>query len=744
MDPSIGNQFKSSNISTKSLSINTSKSIISTIASVTNSKSTPQEQFIQTDDKHNRFLLSRAREGKARSWTPIETQPLPGKRLATDMPTNPQPNKFICCSVSIPNAPIEDPFGLPHTTKLDEPNSDPLQRKAADYPSSVGSLSGFVSLKQYGYEEKYPGPLLKLNISGTVFIVKISTLQSDQIVFEKIIEDAEYIPETGEYYFERDPVVFRFVHDYLRHQETHLPLNICGPLLEKELEAWGLQLGFDLQRCCLGPVMETKSKMESLRKFEETFSEFPLDKEVSPRLGIRWQKLRQYVWRIITDTPKKRWLGLLLKNNAAARDSITSIDTEMGHSGPNNFSNNDTDHTRKLKNGGQDSDCANDTGGGSGDDGRDNSQGSGSHLINNPFNWRTLQKTPREIIFSRVYVAVQFLIVASLINYMTIAYVPELREPFGPVLNISAANTNISRSQTFPVHRSYSEFDNETRQATRPILPLRVLTWICVVLFTVDLIARAIFCPNFLRWLRSFYTITDIVSLLPFYVESIVLVYVSRLSSSESTDNTVNTLFFIIDIFNMFKVFVIIRIFRLLQRQRAARVLIYTIRTAATNIVMVFELILLCAIFFGTSIFFFDLQINSIFTGIWWAFTTMTTVGYGDVIPSSIPGRLIAVLCMIIGILLTSYTIPVLVNDFLLFYGHADQLAWMRRIHRSATAKRRTEKRDLMAKRQIIQVRALIKQAVIGFGTVHDGSGTHKTAGTSDDTLQQPTASHSS
>lgn len=460
-------------------------------------------------------------------------------------------------------------------------------------------------------------------------------------------------------------------------------------------------------------------------------------------LSIRWQKLRKYVWRIITDTPKKRWLGLLLKNTSAARDSITSVDAEVGQSGPNPSNNDEISHTRQVKGGSPNSAYANDTGG-DGDDGNDNSQGSEGRLINNPFNWRTLQKTPREIIFSRVYVAVQFLIVASLINYMTIAYVPELREPFGPVLNISEAKANISSLNTFPAHRSYNEFDNETRQATRPVLPLRVLTWICVVLFTIDLIARAIFCPHFLRWLRSFYTITDIVSLLPFYVEGIVLGYVSGLSSSESTDATVNTLFFIIDIFNMFKVFVVIRIFRLLQRQRAARVLIYTIRTAATNIVMVFELILLCAIFFGTSIFFFDLQINSIFTGIWWAFTTMTTVGYGDVIPSSIPGRLIAVLCMIIGILLTSYTIPVLVNDFLLFYGHADQLAWMRRIHRSATAKRRTEKRDLMAKRQIIQVRALIKQAVIGFGTVHEGGGMHKTPSVSDDTLQQRNASSSS
>lgn len=285
MDPPDANNAKDLYDSEKSLSAGTSKSTISTMASVTDSKSTLplQEQTTQIDDKRTRFLLTKAREGRSRSWTSIAMQPLPEQQPSTEMPSNPHSCKFTCCSVAYPDDPIEDPLGVPPTTKVDNPDSRPLQRKSTIHAPPVEPPHSFVSLKHYGYEVKDSGPLLKLNISGTVFIVKISTLQSDQIVFEKIIEDAEYIPETDEYYLERDPVVFRFVHNYLRHQEMHLPLNICGPLLEKELEAWGLQLGFDLQRCCLGPVMETKSKMESLRKFEETFSESPLAREFNPR-----------------------------------------------------------------------------------------------------------------------------------------------------------------------------------------------------------------------------------------------------------------------------------------------------------------------------------------------------------------------------------------------------------------------------------------------------------------------------
>jgi voltage-gated potassium channel len=40
----------------------------------------------------------------------------------------------------------------------------------------------------------------------------------------------------------------------------------------------------------------------------------------------------------------------------------------------------------------------------------------------------------------------------------------------------------------------------------------------------------------------------------------------------------------------------------------------------------------------------------SIASGLWWAAQTVTTVGYGDSVPMTLPGRLIAVLVMLLGI----------------------------------------------------------------------------------------------
>lgn len=43
-------------------------------------------------------------------------------------------------------------------------------------------------------------------------------------------------------------------------------------------------------------------------------------------------------------------------------------------------------------------------------------------------------------------------------------------------------------------------------------------------------------------------------------------------------------------------------------------------------------------------------QFGSVFQSIWWAVVTMTTVGYGDVTPITLPGRIIGIVIMLLGV----------------------------------------------------------------------------------------------
>ena len=57
-------------------------------------------------------------------------------------------------------------------------------------------------------------------------------------------------------------------------------------------------------------------------------------------------------------------------------------------------------------------------------------------------------------------------------------------------------------------------------------------------------------------------------------------------------------------------------------------------------------------------------EYSNVFVGMWWALQTVTTVGYGDVTPKHVSGRLIAALVMLEGIAFLTVTIAAITSTF--------------------------------------------------------------------------------
>jgi len=182
-------------------------------------------------------------------------------------------------------------------------------------------------------------------------------------------------------------------------------------------------------------------------------------------------------------------------------------------------------------------------------------------------------------------------------------------------------------------------FSIETLPGLKPatIVLLNGIELICVVIFSLEYLLRIVVADNKLKFIFSFYGLIDLIAILPFYIAKGV-----DLRS--------------------------VRIFRLLRLARALKFLRFS--RAAQRFATAFRLIrqelllfLVATVFViyvaAVGIYYFehDAQpesFSSVFHSLWWAVTTLTTVGYGDMYPVTLGGRFFTFIVLIVGLSLVA------------------------------------------------------------------------------------------
>jgi potassium voltage-gated channel Shab-related subfamily B protein 1 len=78
------------------------------------------------------------------------------------------------------------------------------------------------------------------------------------------------------------------------------------------------------------------------------------------------------------------------------------------------------------------------------------------------------------------------------------------------------------------------------------------------------------------------------------------------------------------------------------------------------------------ALTFSTLVYFCDKQqFASIPDAFWWSVITMTTVGYGDMYPRNVYGKIVGCACAVSGVIVLALMIPVVVRNYMLLLGYA-------------------------------------------------------------------------
>ncbi|MGB1840491.1 MAG: ion transporter [Longimicrobiales bacterium] len=163
---------------------------------------------------------------------------------------------------------------------------------------------------------------------------------------------------------------------------------------------------------------------------------------------------------------------------------------------------------------------------------------------------------------------------------------------------------------------------------------LLVIEWAFTLLFTLEYVVRIWCVKNVRAYVFSFFGIIDLLSVLPTYL-SLLLPGGQYLA--------------VIRVLRVVRVF---RVFKLVRFLGEASLLSVALRNARYKIA-VFLVTVLCIVIVVGSVMYLvegpEGGFTSIPKGVYWAIVTLTTVGYGDVAPTSALGQALAALVMILG-----------------------------------------------------------------------------------------------
>ncbi|RUS70385.1 hypothetical protein EGW08_021854 [Elysia chlorotica] len=196
---------------------------------------------------------------------------------------------------------------------------------------------------------------------------------------------------------------------------------------------------------------------------------------------------------------------------------------------------------------------------------------------------------------------------------------------------------------------------------SEPHESMTYLDYICAGFFFLEFAARLFFAPKKSDFMRQPLNVIDVLCLLPHFV-SIIMKSVDPTDKSSQIIKTILAL----------RIIRVLRIFKLMKHYTAFKILVYTIKVSTKELLLMVIFLFTGVLIFASVAFYTE---NSTFTNIpiafWWALVTMTTVGYGDKVPQTEGGYFLGSLCVLCGVLTVAFTVPIVVNNFTLYYSHA-------------------------------------------------------------------------
>ena len=170
---------------------------------------------------------------------------------------------------------------------------------------------------------------------------------------------------------------------------------------------------------------------------------------------------------------------------------------------------------------------------------------------------------------------------------------------------------------------------------------------ISVCIFSVEYLLRVFLSKNSYKYIFSFFGIIDLLAILPFYLASGIDLRSIR-------------------IFRLFRLF---RVFKLLKYNDALDRVSDAFASVKKELVVFGVATIFLLYVAAVGIYYCENpsqpeQFKSVFHSLWWAVTTLTTVGYGDMYPITVGGKIFTTFVVFIGMGMVAIPTGLLASSF--------------------------------------------------------------------------------